>query len=367
MIVLAAWVFAPRLLARPVPHDEWWHNLCVYGSVITFTWDPVEDATGYSVYRLENPEWYMQVFPDGECFDGYTEPGYYEGSWSEYGVVVYTVTPWFGEEQGDPFYPPLAVGSPLPSLYITNPALPPQWLGDGTTPPWWFDDQIVASTAPNSYPLSISGLVWPEEFDYHWSITSPAGSLTNIATSTPSHTPPSSVTSATGVLTLQAYDGGSPTGVSDSRTIRVYDSHLGRDKANVGELNGRFWPYWTLANCGVAMNHAYNAAVNSSTNPPLGSPHRIFDKNNTSSDTLTKALSNLAAHAARGRVVKYGGIEPLDHVETLTGTTEATWGANTPASEGSGHWSDSSITAYYSRHGPDGTKDQKLTWIDIYY
>jgi hypothetical protein len=55
------------------------------------------------------------------------------------------------------------------------------------------------------------------------------------------------------------------------------------------------------------------------------------------------------------------------HIETLTGTTGATWGANTASDPGNGHWSNSGIGIYLSVHVPKSTgPPEPCNLVEVY-
>jgi hypothetical protein len=154
------------------------------------------------------------------------------------------------------------------------------------------------------------------------------------------------------------------TGSPHSADVRVYDTNLTRDIANVGVLNAGS----TGALCGAGAHHAYDGSNNGAVACPYpfgGNPRRIFDIGNTSMDDISKVQ---LGQVSRGTVVIYGGGPQgggsVSHIETFTGTTGATWGANTPASPGAGHWATSSVGLYLEVHGPGGLNN--MGWIDIY-
>ena len=393
------------------------------GYDVYLEWYAPEGATTFRVYRsytgglhLHDGEW---TRVDGGGEDGgledtcFLDPAALESA----DYAYYIVYSWDGSNYCDSSEsPPAYIAVPTPT---PTPTPPPDYFKVGgppkggsitsypstafrtaSGPVWKCYDQFISGQTVDPLTASFSATAWSDP-DERWN-TSPtdhkvgdedgsfekfvwtvAGGVPGAFTYTRYVPSPgfvvgslSSGASASGIFNLYIRDADlykrdaqsdtqvAATGSPNSVSIRVYDSHLTRDIANVAPLRTNA----TGANCYGAANHAFDGTASEETNVRgvFGSPHPIFDKNNSSSFTLSQVLANLDAHAARGRLVRYSGA--IEHVETLTGAADATWGCNTPAEPGSGKWIETSITSYYNHHGPTQFGgDGNLWFIDIYY
>ncbi|HRT88456.1 MAG TPA: PKD domain-containing protein, partial [Anaerohalosphaeraceae bacterium] len=83
--------------------------------------------------------------------------------------------------------------------------------------PYRFDFQGVVKDEPGWYRLSVSGSVAPSPLTYKWTLASACGTLSDDTVPSPTHTP--LTTEGYGVLKLEAYYNGAPTGMFEERTV----------------------------------------------------------------------------------------------------------------------------------------------------
>jgi len=138
-----------------------------------------------------------------------------------------------------------------------------------------FDFQGIRQNQPGSYALTISGAISPASvFAYQWSLPSSCGTLNDYTIPSPTHTPPTST--GEGIMQLEALYTSTPTGVIETRKVKIYQDHLERDYANfetggscldgwkVTTFNVNPQPVMTQWNCHGSTRHAYNGTYNSS-------------------------------------------------------------------------------------------------------
>lgn len=202
--------------------------------------------------------------------------------------------------------------------------------------PYRYDWQAVSdSLAGNGSLCRPDGVInCPATYDYAWSITPSCGTLELTGSSRPIHFPPPGVsgTHQDGDLKLEVALNGQPTGIFDTKKVRVYDDHLRRDMENFTPEN--LVPFHSVQGTMVGAPRSLGFICHNSTS------HALSGNVADASWLMWNCSTSYTFYASGYQTPPFEGLERGDivayfkedydlfHSQTCTGNGSETWGAN---------------------------------------